>query len=61
MFNKLAKRNSEISIESISNGFVFNVSGRSEDGDWCNEKVHVGNIDELLMAVRDIMGMPVDD
>jgi hypothetical protein len=61
MFNNLSKRDAGISIESITNGFIFTVSGRSEGGDWITEKVHVGNIDELLMAVRDIMGMPVDE
>jgi hypothetical protein len=61
MFKQLTKRDAGISIESITNGFVFTVGGRSEDGDWITEKVHVGNVDELLMAVRDIMGMPVDD
>jgi hypothetical protein len=61
MFNKLTKRNTDFTIESISNGFILQVGGRSDDGDWITEKVHVPSIDELLMSVRDVVSMPVDE
>ena len=61
MFNKLAKRNNEFTIENIANGYVVAVGGRSADGDWITEKVYVGNMDQLMNAIRILDEMPFDD
>ena len=61
MFNKLAKRNTEFTIENIANGYVVAAGGRSADGDWITEKVYVGNMDQLMNAIRTLDEMPFDD
>ena len=58
---KLDKINERLDVYRYSNGYMVEVSGRSDDGDWITEKVHVPNIDELLMSVRDVVSMPVDE
>ena len=61
MFNKLAKRNAEFTVETISNGFVLTCGGRSADGDWINEKVHTKNTDELYGLIDKLLEMEQDD
>jgi hypothetical protein len=61
MFNKLAKRNNEFTIENIANGYVIAVGGRSAEDDWITEKVYVSNMDQLMNAIRTLDEMPFDD
>jgi len=61
MFNKLTKRNTEYTVENIANGYVLSVGGRSEDSAWVTEKLYVGNMDQLMGAIRTLDEMPFDD
>ena len=60
-FNKLVNRNAEYTIENISNGYVLNINGRDDDGNWVNEKLYVGNFDQLMGAIRSLDEMAIDD
>jgi hypothetical protein len=61
MLKKLVKRNNEYTIENISNGYILTINGRDNDQDWVTEKLHVGNFDQLMGAIRALDEMPIDD
>ena len=52
LFNKLAKRNDDISVREISNGFIVTIGGRDDKDDWANADVYVEDMDGVENALR---------
>jgi hypothetical protein len=58
--DKLAKVNDSFSVNMYDNGYMFEISGRSEDEDWTTAKIVCNNIDELVDLIKEASNMPRD-
>lgn len=58
---KLKTRNSELSIERISNGFILTLSGRDSQGNYLTDKLFVTDLAEVNHAVSDYFDLPEDN
>jgi hypothetical protein len=58
--DKLAKVNDSFSVNMYDNGYMFEISGRSEDEDWTTAKIVCNNIDELVDLIKEASDMPRD-
>jgi hypothetical protein len=43
------------------NGYLFEISGRDEDGDYRSAKIMVSNLAQLAALVQEATEMPRDD
>lgn len=57
---KLAKVNDNYSVYMYDNGFMLEISGRDEDGDWTTAKILCKDMDELIGLIRDAADMERD-
>jgi|TARA_B100000035_G_scaffold301991_1_gene299139 hypothetical protein len=57
---KLAKVNPQITIERAENGWIFEISGRSQDDDWKNLKILVNTSDTLYKLIQEHNEMELD-
>jgi hypothetical protein len=57
----LAKRNSDLNIEKISNGFILSFSGRDSDGDYISEKLFTNELTEANNIISDYFDLPEDN
>jgi hypothetical protein len=56
MAKKLVTKNVEtLDIEIVSNGFVLNYSGKTEEDDWGSTKEIVATIEELNQRISNIV------
>lgn len=58
---RLKTRNSDLSIERISNGFILTLSGRDDTGNYLTDKLFVNNLAEVNNAVEDYFDLPEDN
>lgn len=58
--DKLSKVNPQITIERAENGWIFDVSGRSQDDDWKNIKILVNTSDTLYKLIQEHNEMELD-
>lgn len=58
--DKLSKVNPQINIERAENGWIFDVSGRSQDDDWKNIKILVNTSDTLYKLIQEHNEMELD-
>ena len=58
--DKLSKVNPQITIERAENGWIFEVSGRSQDDDWKNIKILVNTSDTLFKLIQEHNEMELD-
>ena len=57
---KLAKVNDNYSVYMYDNGFMMEVGGRDEDGDWTTAKILCKDMDELIGLIREAAEMERD-
>lgn len=58
--NKLAKVNDSITLNRYDNGWMVEVGGRDEEGDWKNAKVLCNTEDELIALIKEYNSMDVE-
>jgi len=58
--NKLAKVDESYAITMVDNGFMFEIGGRNDEGDWSRAKFIVAELDDLLSLVREAAELPRD-
>ena len=58
--SKLAKVNESITINRYDNGFMVEVGGRNDEGDWKTAKILCNTEDEMLAVVKEWNTMEVD-
>jgi hypothetical protein len=58
--DKLSKVNEAYTVTMVDNGFLFEIGGRDEEGDWSNAKFIVADIDDLILLVREASELPRD-
>lgn len=58
--NRFVKRNSDVTVEILDNGFVFAASGRDEDDNWKNSKVFVTEASEIIDLLRQYASLEQD-
>ena len=59
--SKLSKVNESFTVNRYDNGFMIEVGGRDEQGDWKNAKVLCGSEDELFEVIKEALTMPMED
>jgi len=58
--DKLEKVNDSFSVNMYDNGFMFEASGRTEDGDWTSTKILCNTLDELVQLIKEASAMERD-
>lgn len=58
---QVVKRNSDLSIEKISNGFILTLSGRDENGNYRTDKLFVDELTEANNVISDYFDLPEDN
>lgn len=58
---QIASRNSDLSIEKISNGFILTVSGRDKNGNYRTDKLFVNELTEAYYVISDYFNLPEDN
>jgi len=54
----LKRRNEDLTIEIVSNGFIFAYGGRDENDDWVSDRVFFSTLDELMDVIADYVELP---
>lgn len=57
---KLEKVNDNFSVYMYDNGFMLEISGRSEDGEWSTAKILCKDLDELVNLIKEATAMERD-
>lgn len=57
---KLEKVNDNFSVYMYDNGFMLEISGRSEDGEWSTAKILCKDMDELIDLINEATVMERD-
>jgi hypothetical protein len=58
---KLKTRNSDLSIERISNGYILTLTGRDNQGTYLTDKIFVPELAQVNYAVSDYFDLPEDN
>lgn len=58
---KLKSRNSDLSIEKISNGFILTLTGRDSQANYLTDKYFVEKLTEVNTVVSDYFNLPEDN
>jgi hypothetical protein len=59
--SKLSKVNDSFTINRYDNGFMVEITGRDDEGDWKTSKVLCNSEDELLDIIREYNTMELDN
>jgi len=59
--DKLVKVCESFSVNMYDNGYLFEISGRDEDGDYKSAKIMVSDLAQLTALVQEATEMPRDD
>lgn len=59
--DKLVKVNESFSVNMYDNGYLFEISGRDEDGDYKSAKIMVSTLAQLAALVQEATELPRDD
>jgi hypothetical protein len=57
---KLAKVNDSITLNRYDNGWMVEVGGRDEEGDWKTAKILCNTEEELLNLIKEYNSMDVE-
>ena len=57
---KLEKVNDNFSVYMYDNGFMLEISGRSEDCEWSTAKILCKDMDELVSLIKEATDMERD-
>jgi hypothetical protein len=58
--NKLTKISDSFTVNMYDNGFMFEASGRNEEGDWSSTKILCNTLDELVQLIKEASAMERD-
>jgi hypothetical protein len=58
--NKLTKISDSFTVNMYDNGYMFEASGRTEDGDWSSTKILCNTLDELVTLIKEASAMERD-
>jgi hypothetical protein len=58
--NKLTKISDSFTVNMYDNGFMFEASGRNEEGDWASTKILCNTLDELVQLIKEASAMDRD-
>ena len=58
--DKLAKVNENFSINMYDNGFMIEVSGKDDSGDWKTAKIMCDNLEEVAALIKEAREMERD-
>jgi hypothetical protein len=58
---KLAKVNESFTINRYDNGFMLEVGGRDDDGDWKNCKILCNTKEDLFAVINEALEMEVEN
>lgn len=58
--DKLKSTNSTYSVNKYDNGFMVEVSGSGEDGEWKTVRILAANVDDLVELIKDLAMIKVD-
>ena len=58
--NKLTKVNDSLTLNRYDNGWMIEVGGRNEDGDWKTTKVLCNTEEELISLIKEYNLMELD-
>lgn len=58
--DKLAKVSDSFSVNMYDNGFMLDISGRTDDEEWGSAKIMCKNIDELVALIKEAGELPRD-
>lgn len=58
--DKLAKIGDSFTVNMYDNGFMFEASGRNEDGDWASTKILCTTLDDLVQLIKEASAMERD-
>jgi hypothetical protein len=58
--DKLAKIGDSFTVNMYDNGFMFEASGRTNDGDWASTKILCNSLDDLVQLVKEASAMDRD-
>jgi hypothetical protein len=59
--DKLVKVNESFTVNMYDNGYMFEVSGRDDEGDYKTVKIMVNDLEQLAPLVKEATEMPKDD
>ena len=58
--DKLEKINDNFSVYMYDNGFMLEVNGRNEGGDWITAKILCKDMDEMVALIKEAASMERD-
>jgi hypothetical protein len=59
--DKLAKVNDSFTINRYDNGFMIEVGGRDDEGEWATSKVLCTDVEALVALVKEAISLPLDN
>lgn len=59
--DKMTLVDDSFNVSMVDNGFVFEIGGRNEDGEWSRAKVIVTTIEDLLSLIKEAAELPRDN
>lgn len=57
---KLEKVNDTFSVYMYDNGYMFEINGRNENGDWVTAKILCKDLDDLFGLIKEATDMEKD-
>jgi len=58
--DKLEKINDNFSVYMYDNGYMMEISGRDEDGEWATAKILCNSLDDLVSLIKETSTMERD-
>jgi len=55
--DKMEKVNDNFSVYMYDNGFMLEIRGRDDDGDWTTAKILCKDMDELIALIKEAADM----
>ena len=59
--DKLTKVSESFTVNMYDNGYMIEVGGRNNQGDWSTAKIMVSNINELMALITEAADMERDN
>ena len=59
--DKLAKVNDSFTVNRYDNGFMIEVGGRDDEGEWATSKVLCTDVEALVALVKEAITLPLDN
>lgn len=58
--DKLSKVNESFTVYRYDNGFMAEVSGRDEEGDWKTSKILCNTEEQLIGIIKEALSLPLE-